>query len=72
MYATLMWSDTLQPYGRAKADTRRGGVELRKKPKDLSGSVREECGHGVCVTTEDVRESVWYDVVCSRKTVRHL
>ena len=27
-------------------DTRPVGVELRKKPKDLSASESEECGHG--------------------------
>ena len=49
------------------------GVELSKKPKDLSASEREERGYGEGVSTEDVRESVlWYDVVCSRKVVRHL
>ena len=51
MYATLLQSDTLKPQGRAKAGTRPVGVELRKKPKDLSASEREERGHGegVCV-----------------------
>ena len=39
-------SDAVQPYGRAKAGTRTGGVGLRKKPKDLSVSEREERGHG--------------------------
>jgi hypothetical protein len=34
-------SDTLKEYGRAKAGTRTGGVELRKKPKDLRASERE-------------------------------
>ena len=47
MYATLMQSDTVQSYGRAKiADTRPVGVELRKKPKDLSANKSEEFGHG--------------------------
>ncbi len=29
-----------------KGGTRPVGVGVRKKPKDLSGSDREECGHG--------------------------
>ena len=33
------------------------GVEVWKKPKDLSASEREERGHGKGVSTEDVRES---------------
>jgi hypothetical protein len=40
-----MQSDTLQAYGRAKADTRPVGVGLSKKPKDLSVSEREEREH---------------------------
>ena len=57
-----------------KTRLRTRGVGLRKKPKDLSASEREECGHGEGVSTEDVRESALsvYDVVYSRKTVRHL
>jgi hypothetical protein len=43
---TLIQSDTVHPYGCAKADTRTVGVDLRKKPKDLSVSEREERGHG--------------------------
>ena len=46
MYATLLQSDTLKPYGRAKAGTRPVGVELRKKPKDLSTHESDERGHG--------------------------
>ena len=125
VYATLLESDTVHPYGRAKSDKRFVGVELRKKPKDLSASEREECGHGKGVgvdttllqsdtvqsydpgksgtspvgfelrkkpkdlsvsereergfgegvSTENVNESdvcTTYDVVCSRKTDRHL
>ena len=73
MYATLMQSDTLKSYGRAKAGTRPGGVDLCKRPKDLSASERGKHGHGEGVSTEDVRESVlWYDVVCSRKSTHHL
>ena len=45
MHAALLQSDTVQPYGRAKAGTRLG-VELRKKPKDLSASESDERGHG--------------------------
>jgi hypothetical protein len=38
-----------------------------------SASEREERGYGEGVSTEDVRErSLWYDVVCSRKTDHHL
>ena len=74
VYGTLIQSDTVHPYGHTKADTRPVVVDLRKKPKDLSASEREECGHGEGVSTEDVRESTLctHDVVCSRKTVRHL
>ena len=75
MYATLLQSDTVQPYGRAKEGTRPVGVELRKKPKDLSASEREERGHGEGVSTENVNESALcttYDVVCLRKAARHL
>ena len=57
VHATLLQSDTVQPYGRAKAGTRPVEFELRKKPKDLSASEREERGHGKGVSTEDVRES---------------
>ena len=46
MYATLIQSDTLYPYGRAKTDTRPGGVGLCKKPKDLSASDRQDREHG--------------------------
>ncbi len=45
VYAALIQSDTLQAYGRAKADTRPVGVGLSKKPKDLSVSEREEREH---------------------------
>ena len=65
VYDTLLQSDTGQTYGLAKADTRPVGVELHKKPKDLSAHEREERGYGEGVSTEDVRESVlccdvWY------------
>jgi hypothetical protein len=49
VYDTLIQSDTEQTYGRVKSDTRPVGVDststvkLRKKPKDLSVSDREEC-----------------------------
>ncbi len=49
------------------------GVVLWEKPKDLSGSEREERGYGE--STENVDESVLcttYDVVCLRKAARHL
>ena len=46
MYPTLLQSDTVQSYGHSKAGTRPVGVELRKKPKDLSVSEREDRGHG--------------------------
>ena len=75
VHATLLQSDTVQPYGRAKAGTRPVGVGLRKKTKDLSTSHREERGHGEGVSTEIVNESALcttYDVVCSRKAARHL
>ena len=42
----LLNSDTVQPYGRTKADTRPEGVGLRKKPKDLCISEREDRDHG--------------------------
>ncbi len=42
MYDTQLQSDTVQLYGRAKSVTSPVGVELRKKPKDLSASEREE------------------------------
>ncbi len=45
VHATLMQSDTVQPYGRAKADTRPVWVDLRKKSKDAIPSEREERGH---------------------------
>ena len=38
VYDTLLMPDTVQSYGRAKAGTRSVGVELCKKPKDLSAS----------------------------------
>ena len=44
MYATLLQSDTVHPYGRVKV--RSVGVELRKKPKDQSTSECVERGHG--------------------------
>ena len=75
MYATLLQSDTVQSYGRAKAGTRPVGVGLRKKPKDLSVGEREDRGYGEGVSTENVNESALcttYDVVCSRKAARHL
>ena len=43
MYATLLQSDKVQPYGREKAGKRPG---LRKKPQDLSANEIEERGHG--------------------------
>ena len=46
VYATLLQLDTLYPYGLSKTDTRPVGVELHKKPKDLSVSEREDRGHG--------------------------
>ena len=46
VYATLLQSDTLNPYGRAKTGTSPVGVELRKKPKDLSVSEREDREYG--------------------------
>ena len=58
----------VQSYGRSKSDTRTLGVEIRKKPKGLSGSDREECGYGEGVSTDNVNESALcttYDVVCS-------
>ena len=72
VYVILLQSDTVQSYGRAKADTRSVGVDLGKKTKDLSASERVERGHGEGVSTEDVRESVLctYDVVYSRKETR--
>ena len=75
MYATLLQSDTVQSYGRAKAVTRPVGVGLRKKPKDLTASKKEERGYGEGVCTENVNESALcttYDVVCSRQVARHL
>ena len=46
------------------------GDGLREKPKDLSGSEREESGDGKSVSMGHVRESglSTYDVVCSQKT----
>ncbi len=41
VYATLLQSDTVQPYGRAKAGTRPVGVEMRKKPKEGGGGAKE-------------------------------
>ena len=46
VYATLLQSDTVQSYGRVKADTSPVGVDPRKKPKDLSPSDKEERGYG--------------------------
>jgi hypothetical protein len=49
VYVTLLQSDSVQSYGRAKADTRYTrplGVGLCKKPKHLTASEREERGHG--------------------------
>ena len=46
MYATLLQSHTVQPYGRAKAGTRPVGLGCAKKTEDLSASEREERGHG--------------------------
>ncbi len=46
MYVTLLQSGTVQSYGLAKEDTRPVGVGLRKNPKDLIESEREERGHG--------------------------
>jgi hypothetical protein len=43
-------------------------VEIQK-PRNLSGSESEERGYGEGV---GVYGMMWYDVVCSRKTVRHL
>ena len=50
------------------------GDGLRKKPKDLSASEREERGDGKSVSMGDVRESALctYDVVCSQKAARHV
>ncbi len=41
VYDTLIQSDTVQEYGRVKAGTRPVGVEIHKKPKDLSVSERD-------------------------------
>ena len=46
MYTNLLQSDTVQPYGCAKAGTSPVGVGLRKKPKDLSESEKEEREYG--------------------------
>ena len=42
VYPTLLQSDTLQSYGRAKAGTRPKGVGLCKKAKDLSAMIAED------------------------------
>jgi hypothetical protein len=57
VYTTLLQSDTLQTYGLSKSGTRPWGVEFSKKPKDLSGSDREECRYGEGVSTENVNDS---------------
>ena len=68
-YSADIWSNKIR-YGRPKEGTSPVGVDLWKTPKDLHTSEREDRGYGEGVSTEDVRESVlWYDVVCSRKTV---
>ena len=48
MYVTLLQSDTVQPYVRAKEGMRPVGVELRKKQMDLRAIEREERGWGGC------------------------
>ena len=53
VYPTLLQSDTLQSFGHTTEDTRHVGVDLRKKPKDLSVSERgvwvwEGCEYGGC------------------------
>ncbi len=62
--------------GLRKKTTDLSTSEIATKPKDLSPSESEECGHGEGVSTENVNESVsstTYHVVCSRKTtVPHL
>jgi hypothetical protein len=45
-YATLLQSDTVQEYGHTIVGTSPVGVGLRKNPKDLSASEREESGDG--------------------------
>jgi hypothetical protein len=75
VYATLLQSDTGQVYGRTEVGTRPVGVGLRKKPRDLIASEREERGYGEGVSTESVNDSVLcttYDVACSPKAARHL
>ena len=42
VYTTLLQSDTVQSYGHGKSVTRPVGVDLRKKPKDLSAIESEE------------------------------
>ena len=46
MYATLLLSDTVHPYGRGKTVKSPVGLDLCKKVKDLIASKREESGHG--------------------------
>lgn len=46
VYATLIQSDTVQSYGRAKTDTSPGRVHLCKNKKDLSASEIEDRSHG--------------------------
>jgi hypothetical protein len=53
VYSTLLQSDTVQSYGRSKAGTRPVGFGLRKKPKDLITSDREERGDGKGVGVYD-------------------
>ena len=74
MYTTLMQSGTVHPYARGKEGTSPVGVDLHKKPKDLSPSEREERGYWEGLSTGDVRESAVCtdDVICSRKAARHL
>ena len=51
MYDTLIQSDTVQSYGHAKTDTSPVGVELSKKPKDLSVSESEDRWKVSCLFT---------------------
>jgi hypothetical protein len=60
VYVTLLQSDTVQEYGLSKGDTSPVGVGLRKKPKDLSASEREDRGHGEGVSTENVNERIFF------------
>ena len=53
VYSTLLQSDTVQSYGRSKTGTRPVGLGLRKKPKDLITSDREERGDGKGVGVYD-------------------